>query len=69
MPGEFDIYGVFVPTLLCLMLIAYALKAAIHALLLRTAFYRWIWHPALFNFALFVLLLGGLFSLLRQVAS
>ncbi|NII09554.1 DUF1656 domain-containing protein [Oleiagrimonas sp. C23AA] len=69
MPAELDIYGVFVPTLLCLMLAAYALKSGVQALLQRTTFYRWIWHPALFNFALFVLLLGGLFAMFRQVTS
>lgn len=66
MYGEFSIYGVFVPTLLVLMLVAYALKGAVRYVLARTGFYHWIWHPELFNLALYVILLGGLFTLMPR---
>lgn len=69
MNGEFNLYGVFVPTLLALMTLAYLLKSAVGALLTRVGAYRYIWHPALFNLALYVLLLGGLFSLMRWMQS
>ena len=35
MPGEFSLHGVFVPTLLGLMLLAYVVNSGLHALLQR----------------------------------
>ncbi len=69
MYGEFSLYGVFVPTLLALMVIAYLLKGALTQLLVRLGAYRRIWHPALFNTALYIVLLGALFSLMRWMQS
>jgi hypothetical protein len=69
MYGEFSLYGVFVPTLLALMTIAYLLKGAIAFALVRLGAYRHIWHPALFNTALYIVLLGALFSLMRWMQS
>ncbi|MEA9752965.1 DUF1656 domain-containing protein [Xanthomonas campestris pv. raphani] len=69
MYGEFSLYGVFVPTLLALMTLAYLLNSAVGVLLTRAGAYRHIWHPALFNLALYIALLGGLFSLMRWMQS
>lgn len=69
MYGEFSLYGVFVPTLLALMTLAYLLNSALAALLTRAGAYRHVWHPALFNLALYVALLGGLFFLTRWMQS
>ena len=69
MYGEFSLYGVFVPTLLGLMLLAYLLKSGLRVVLQRTGAYRHIWHPALFNLAVYVTVLGGLFSLMRWMQS
>ncbi|QWV03572.1 MAG: DUF1656 domain-containing protein [Xanthomonas citri pv. citri] len=59
----------FVPTLLALMTLAYLLNRGIAALLTRAGAYRYIWHPALFNLALYIALLGGLFFLTRWMQS
>jgi hypothetical protein len=67
--GEFSLYGVFIPTLLALMTLAYLLTSALGYLLTRLGAYRHIWHPPLFNLALYIVLLGGLFSLLRWTQS
>jgi hypothetical protein len=56
---EIDIYGVLVPALLLWLIVAYVLSAVLRRLLQRIGFYRLIWHRALFDFALFVCLLGG----------
>lgn len=56
---EIDIAGVLVPSLLLWLVIAYALSAVLSALLRRLGFYRLVWHRALFDFAVFVCLLGG----------
>ena len=58
MIGELDISGVFLPTLLVMMFATYLLFLGVHALLVRVHFYRLVWHRALFNVALYAVLLG-----------
>ncbi|PAY10904.1 hypothetical protein CK489_01745 [Bradyrhizobium sp. UFLA03-84] len=55
---ELDIYGVLVPALLLWLIIAYALSAVANRIMQRSGLYRLVWHRALFNFALYVCLLG-----------
>lgn len=62
MIGEISLYGIFVPRLLLLALLALALSRGLSLVLARAGFYRLVWHPALFDLALFVLLLGALSS-------
>lgn len=69
MYGEFSLYGVFIPTLLGLMLAAFVLQNGLRVLLLRAGVYRSIWHPPLFNLAMYILVLGGLFTLLHGVTA
>ncbi|AGG89182.1 hypothetical protein RHOFW510R12_11775 [Rhodanobacter sp. FW510-R12] len=69
MPGEFSLYGVFVPTLLALMVLAYVFKSMLRLGLARLGFYRIVWHPALFNSALYVIVLGLLFLLAQRILS
>ena len=59
MRHEIDIYGVLVPSLLLWLIVAYALSALLRRLMQRFELYRLVWHRALFNFAMFVCLLGG----------
>lgn len=63
MNGHFDLYGVYVPTLLLLLLGAYLVKSLLHTVLVRIGFYRFVWHPPLFNLALYLMVLGALFTL------
>ena len=65
MPGEIDLYGVFVPSLLVLMLIAHALTVLLRQAFERTGLYRVVWHRALFNVALYVIVLGATVTLTR----
>ena len=67
MYGEFSLHGVFIPTLMGLMLAAFLVFLGLHQLLLRADVYRRVWHPPLFNFALYVLVLGALFALMRAL--
>jgi len=67
MYGEFSLYGVFIPTLIALMLAAFLLFLGLQWLLLKVGVYRHVWHPPLFNFALYVLVLGALFALMRAM--
>ena len=56
---QIDIYGVLVPALLLWIIVAYAMSAALRRLMQRFDLYRVVWHRALFDFAIFVCLLGG----------
>ncbi|WP_407160018.1 DUF1656 domain-containing protein [Bradyrhizobium sp. STM 3557] len=64
---EIDIAGVLVPSLLLWLVIAYVLSAVLRAQLRRLGFYRLVWHRALFDFAVFVCLLGGVVYLSRSI--
>jgi protein AaeX len=60
MIGEVSLYGLYVPPLLLLTLLALLVSRGLNRLLARTGFYRFVWHPALFDFSLFVIVLGSL---------
>lgn len=58
MIGEIDIFGVFVPSVLVLMFVAYLINLVLRTLLARTGFYRFVWHRSIFDLGIYVLLLG-----------
>ncbi len=60
MIGEVSLYGIYVPPLLLLALLALLVSRVLSGLLARAGLYRLVWHPALFDLALFVIVLGGL---------
>ena len=60
MTYEIDLFGVLVPSLVLWSVIAYLLARIISKLIARVGLYRWIWHPALFDFSLFVCLVASL---------
>lgn len=62
MNPEIAIYGLYVPSILLLALMALACSRALAWVFGRLGLYRLVWHPALFDVALFVILLGGLNS-------
>lgn len=66
MIGELSLYGVYVPWLLMMALLALALSRALGYLLARIGFYRLVWHPALFDFALFIIVLGAVSSVFSE---
>jgi hypothetical protein len=66
MIGEFDIYGVFVPALLVWALIALALTAVLRRCLAVIGFYRLVWHRALVDLSLFVLILAAVSSVMSM---
>ncbi len=59
MSGEFDIGGVYAPSLLIWGLVAVALSIPLRRLLAWTGAYRWVWHRGLFDIALLVLVWAG----------
>ncbi|HTZ01909.1 MAG TPA: DUF1656 domain-containing protein [Xanthobacteraceae bacterium] len=58
MIGEFDIYGVYFPAFAVFAAIAFALQLAVKHLLAACGAYRFVWHRALFDLAVYVILLG-----------
>jgi hypothetical protein len=57
--GEFDIYGVYFPAFAVFAAIAFLLQVTvINRLLDALGFYRLVWHRALFDLAIYVILLG-----------
>ncbi|NLS07730.1 DUF1656 domain-containing protein [Rhizobium sp. P32RR-XVIII] len=65
MPAEFDIYGVYVPRLLILMLLAFVVSIVIRRGLAWIGAYALVWHRGLFDLALYVLLLGAVSYITR----
>jgi hypothetical protein len=63
MNGEFDLGGVFVSSLLIFAGVAFVITTIATRLLALTGFYRLVWHRALFDFALFVIVWGGVAAL------
>lgn len=64
MIGEASLYGLYIPWLGLLALAALLGLWVARRALTTLGVYRWVWHPALFDLALFVLLLWGI-SLIR----
>lgn len=59
MSPDIDILGVFVPSLLVLVVLSYALYRLLHLGLARAGAYRHVWHPALFDVALYFCVLSA----------
>jgi hypothetical protein len=59
MRQEFDLFGVLVPSLLVWLVVSYAICAILlRPLVERSGLYRFVWHRALFDFSVFVCVLG-----------
>ncbi|WDD90620.1 DUF1656 domain-containing protein (plasmid) [Burkholderia sp. FERM BP-3421] len=70
MIGEVDVFGVFVPAPLFLMLIAYLINLAIGRLLTWVGFYRLVWHRSVFDLGIYVFVLAAvIFISHRMVVS
>jgi Protein of unknown function (DUF1656) len=66
---EIDLFGVLVPSFLLWTVVAYLLARIASKLIARAGLYRQVWHPALFDFALFVCLVSSLVFISREFAS
>ncbi|HMC46346.1 MAG TPA: DUF1656 domain-containing protein [Caballeronia sp.] len=58
MIGEIDIYGVFLPAVLVLMLVSYLFCLVITRVFARVGLYRFVWHRSIFDLAIYVIVLG-----------
>jgi hypothetical protein len=69
MTYELDLFGVLVPSLLLWSVVAYALARIISGLIARAGLYRRIWHPALFDFSLYVCVVASLVFVSKEFLS
>ncbi|PRH84444.1 DUF1656 domain-containing protein [Labrys okinawensis] len=69
MNADIDIFGVYVPSLMILALLAVITNLLLRSVLARVGVYRLVWHRSLFDLALFVIVLSGLFSIFQRFAS
>ena len=58
MIGELDIYGVYVPIFVAVAGVAFLLQILLKRVLDACGLYRFLWHRALFDLAIYVILLG-----------
>jgi len=59
MRGEIEFFGVYLNSELVTSLIALILTFAVHRLLVLSGLHRRVWHQALFDTALYVILWGS----------
>ena len=72
MIGEFSFFGMYFPWLMVTSLIAIFATRLLSKLLARVGFYRHVWHPPLFDIAMFCVVLGiciTVFNLIRPLLS
>lgn len=67
MLAEIDISGVYLPTFLLIALAAMAVTRLISYGLTRVGLGRLIWHRALFDLAVFILVIGAGYFLLERI--
>ena len=65
---ELNFGGVFVPAALVWAAAAFFLSSSIGRALSRTGFYNFVWHRALFDFSLFVILWGAISAMPYHMA-
>ena len=68
MNHEIDIYGIFVPDLLVWVVVAFLVSVPLRRILAWLGVYTLVWHRALFDVALFVILLGGIVAVSQRFA-
>ena len=57
---EVDLFGVYVAPISLLMMAAWVVTMGLRRLAVRVGLLHWVWHPALFVFAVYVLVLSSL---------
>ncbi len=61
---QVEFFGIYWPPFLAEVAIAAIIFTVLHLVLMRMRFQRFVWHPALFELALFTCLLGAVMFLI-----
>ena len=56
---EIDILGVYVAPIVPLMIVAFLVTLVLRWVALALGLFRWIWHPALFELSVYLIVLTG----------
>lgn len=64
-----DLYGIYLPSLMLLAILAFVLLRALTRGLVALGFYRLVWHRPLFDLALYIVLLALSELLFRWVTT
>ena len=57
---EVDLFGVYVAPISLLMMLAWVVTIGLRRLAVQVGLFRWVWHPALLVFAIYVIVLSSL---------
>jgi protein AaeX len=57
---EVDLFGVYVAPISLLMVVAWVVTIGLRRLAVQVGLFRWVWHPALLVFAIYVITLSSL---------
>lgn len=60
MIGETEVFGIYLSSELVSSMAALALTVVLHRILVHTGLYRRVWHQALFESALFLIVWGAI---------
>ena len=58
--AEIDLFGVYVAPISLLMVVAWVVTIGLRRLAVQVGLFRWVWHPALLVFAIYVIVLSSL---------
>jgi len=57
---EIDVFGVYVAPIVPMMLAAVLVTLALRWIAVAAGLFRWIWHPALFEFSVYLIVLAAI---------
>lgn len=57
---EIDVFGVYIAPIVPMMVLAFAVTLALRWIAVSVGLFRWIWHPALFEFSFYLIVLTGI---------
>ena len=66
---EVDLFGVYVAPLSLMMVAAWLVTIALRRLASRSGLLRYVWHPALFVFAVYVIVLASMTLITARASS
>jgi hypothetical protein len=58
--AEIDVFGVYMAPIAPMMILAWTAMVPLHWAVRRSGLYRHVWHPALFGFSLYLIVLAAI---------
>jgi protein AaeX len=65
--AELNVFGVYIAPIAPMMIVAWLLLWGLRRLAAALGLFQYVWHPALFVFAIYVILLAGIVLFARGV--